>query len=241
MSLRSVFYPFRKGAVFIEASTLVVVSLLIGFVGAPMWVEHKIGKNERSAIAMLRRIAADEACFKKERLNDMNSNRVGEYGFLSDLVRLRPVQIDPETQELAEVSRYCGVDCRDGILTRDGYHFLIYLPDAKGRGNAFAPECCIGRPINAEDAEADEQAWCCYAWPVRYGTTGKRTFFINQSGEIHATDQIEGVRGNTPYSAKDRVPDPEAAFVPETEFHVMIGTLACDAPAKDRETWTKVD
>ncbi len=218
-------------------AVIATIFLYVHFIHTP----HRIEKNERSAIAMLRRIAADEGCFKENRLSDVNGNRVGEYGFLSDLIRVRPLQLDPVTGEPAEQSMYCGVDCRDGILTCSGYHFLVYLPDEKGRGQVFVPEARLGRPIDASDASADEAGWCCYAWPEGYAMTGKRTFFINQAGEIHATDQKESVAGKTPYSAKDRIPDPEAAFVPETDVRVMMSTVADGQPAKDRETWTRVN
>jgi len=29
--------------------------------------------------------------------------------------------------------------------------------------------------------------WCCYAWPLAFGTSGMRTFFVNHRGDVLTT------------------------------------------------------
>ncbi|MDP6504771.1 MAG: hypothetical protein QF886_14195, partial [Planctomycetota bacterium] len=36
--------------------------------------------------------------------------------------------------------------------------------------------------------EQGDEHWCAYAWPSSYGWTGRRAFFINESGRVHTTE-----------------------------------------------------
>ena len=49
-----------------------------------------------------------------------------------------------------------------------------------------------GRVRQRERAAARELQWSCYAWPLEYGWTAKRAFFINQSGDTLVTVNQEG-------------------------------------------------
>ncbi|MCB9826272.1 MAG: DUF2950 family protein [Planctomycetes bacterium] len=40
----------------------------------------------------------------------------------------------------------------------------------------------------AEDPDLAETAWCAYAWPASYQQSGNRTFFVNQAGDVLATE-----------------------------------------------------
>jgi hypothetical protein len=73
-------------------------------------------------------------------------------------------------------------EVKNGTFTRSGYHFRIYLADAKGGGVHEADG------VDKVDADTAETVWCCYAWPVKHGETGTRTFFVNQWGDVLATD-----------------------------------------------------
>jgi hypothetical protein len=74
------------------------------------------------------------------------------------------------------------------------------------------------------DALRAEQYWCCYAWPSAYGTTGRRAFFVNDTGHLLATDNSV-VR----YTGGVTTPWSNAAFEAATS-----GTLACRTAANTR-------
>lgn len=56
-------------------------------------------------------------------------------------------------------------------LTMDGYRFGIYLP---------------------ADPDLRETSWVVYAWPEKYGWSGRRVFGIDQSGDIIVGQNAEG-------------------------------------------------
>ncbi len=73
-----------------------------------------------------------------------------------------------------------------GEVERSGYVFRLYLPDAAGHG--IRDQAGGGVAAGALDPDYAEQLWCAYAWPLRYGVSGRRTFFVNQHGDILFTD-----------------------------------------------------
>jgi hypothetical protein len=84
------------------------------------------------------------------------------------------------------------------------------------------------------DAARAERYWCCYAWPVTYGSTGKRTFFVNESGHVLAADNLVWH-----YSGSLAPPAVAAAFEASTS-----GTLDCrtaaDTLGHDGHRWSEL-
>ena len=83
-------------------------------------------------------------------------------------------------------------------------------------------------------ADMAETTWCGYASPANYSTSGNRTFFVNQSGDVLAC------RNNTAqYSGTTTVPTAgTAAFV---QAGGMAGTVAANVTAADSEAWFVVN
>jgi hypothetical protein len=73
----------------------------------------------------------------------------------------------------------------DGAASRSGYLFRIWLPEKDG---AFVGETQSGFAAGRADPDAAERRWRCYAWPRRYDHTGIRSFAVDESGDIFATD-----------------------------------------------------
>jgi hypothetical protein len=65
-----------------------------------------------------------------------------------------------------------------------GYAFRVFFSEPPTPPAAETPE----EKLPAEAASAPLH-WCAYAMPVRYGWTGHRTFFINESGQIYFIDE----------------------------------------------------
>ena len=91
----------------------------------------------------------------------------------------------------------------DGEVSRSGYLYAVYLPDAAGDGVKEAGGG--GMPAGGVDADVTETTWCAYAWPANYGNTGNRTFFVNQGGDIVTSE-------DSTYAGPNAGPDPESAF-----------------------------
>ncbi|MEM8885800.1 MAG: hypothetical protein AAGD14_17175, partial [Planctomycetota bacterium] len=112
---------------------------------------------------------------------DQNRNGVGEFGYFGELAGREPVRGGEKlarpllSKDLAKV--------HNGVVTRGGYHFRIYLPDAEGRPVGEHEE------RGKVDAARAEKQWCCYAWPVAQGITGNRTFFIDGSGTLRGVTE----------------------------------------------------
>src|SRR6185503_8190789 len=71
---------------------------------------------------------------------------------------------------------------QNGLVSRSGYYFQLWLPDAAYGGVAEeATGGCVAGPF--PDPNCNEVAWCCYAWPMDVGGTGNRAFFINHEGD----------------------------------------------------------
>lgn len=76
------------------------------------------------------------------------------------------------------------------------------------------------------DPDRSERVWCLYAWPVRYGTGSRRTYFVNQEGRVLFTDH-PGYEG-------DAGPPPNAAFASGDSID---GPIAADAEGRDGNRW----
>jgi hypothetical protein len=114
----------------------------------------------------------------------------------------------------------------DGKVAKAGYYFKVFLP---GKDKAVSS----GFQVPAGEgglADAQENRWCAYAWPIQWGKTGRRAFFINEMGQPYATHSpaYSGENGPTPgaaYSAKGKNPE-------NLEGHVEEG-----GPGGDGNFW----
>ncbi len=74
-----------------------------------------------------------------------------------------------------------------GIVTKSGYNFVLYLPNAAGTGVLESGGPALPVANAGTDDDFSEVFWCAYAWPVQANTTGNRAFFVNHRGEIIQT------------------------------------------------------
>jgi hypothetical protein len=115
-----------------------------------------------------------------------------------------------------------------GEVARSGYVFAVYLPDVAGGG---LPEAANGGADPSVDADLAETTWCCYAWPANAGSTGRRTFFVNQGGDIVATE-------DPGYSGSGGGPDPESSF--SGAGATITGNVATGMTGRDGNFWRQV-
>jgi hypothetical protein len=82
----------------------------------------------------------------------------------------------------------------------------------------------------AQFRAAGEVVWCCYAWPVKHGSSGLRTFFVNQEGDVLATESAA-------YTGTGAGPKPDAAFKAARK---ITGPTAAGRKGADGNVWQPV-
>ena len=164
--------------------------------GAAVWVvmtfapvpAGRVAANEQAAVTALRDILSAQVQVATSKSVDRNGNGIGENLYLSELAGGAPIEVQGGKAVFLAPPVLPGgfASVHDGIVTRSGYQFRMFLPDASGAGVPEAPTGGAGD--SAPDPSLAEVLWCCYAWPAQYETSGARAFFINQDGVVLASD-----------------------------------------------------
>jgi type II secretory pathway pseudopilin PulG len=183
-------------------------------------------------IAILVTIALPNLLGSKIDTNEtaQNRNGAGEYGTYGEMsgnvaVRagnggakyLTPSTINPSFRAISPI----------GEMYRNGYYYRIYLPGAAGEGLIELPGGGADPAIDPDRAEA---IWCVYAWPQKYGVTGRRTFFVNQQGDITFTEDESYAGPGAPIPAG-------AAFEVGGPAGNIDGTSAVGVNGRDGNLW----
>lgn len=229
----------ESGFTLLELMIVTVVIAIIAAIAIPSLASARITSNETMTIANLNRIATAQAHVRAGTDIDSDRNGTGEYGFFQELSGVRFTRLDTngdgkaDSEGIGRVSppvlsvAFGNVD-KKGLVQRSGYIFEMYLPDEKLKWKEEK-----GRDKKYKDISAaqSERYWACYAWPVSYGNSGKRAFFVNQLGEILACSNHE-----TRYSGSKGDPKKDAVLLPGAKNN-MNEPPATGIPAKDGNIW----
>lgn len=220
----------RQGFTLIELLIVITIVVIIAAIAVPNLLSARISSNESSAIGTLKAVNAAQTQSIQRSFIDIDGDGAGEYGFFMELSGAIPPRGLVGIELLPPLLSSGFRQVTAGQTSHSGYTFIIYLPDAGGVGLS---ESAANYPLI--DANVAENFWCCYAWPLTTGQTGRRAFFINQRGEIMVSDNI-----NQGYDGAGTIPAPDAAY-PPTAAGRIDQNVTPGQPASDGGTWVVLD
>jgi len=256
----------NSGFTLIELMIVVAIIAIIASIAIPKLMSARISANENAAIATLRSIASAQAQLQSSCAIDTDADGGGEYGFFGEMagtagMRIYDAATDAPAVDAAAIldpailptafGDIIADDTGEGIVTRAGYYFKMYLPGPTNAGDiaGFPEMATLGVGGSDDPPSADpnncEVIWCCYAWPVEPESTGNRAFFVNQEGDLLQTLNNTGATQTVVlYSGLDGPPY-DAAFDSTgastlTGMGANLGIIAQGLDSVDGNVWTIV-
>ena len=195
----------------IELMIVVAIIALIAAIAIPALVSSRLASYETAVVGTLRSLVNAQTTFVTRNIVDQDGDGNGEYGFLRELTGVAVPRTKSFPLDVGDVfSVSFGAMDANGVVSKAGYCFIMYLPSA---GGPAITEAGGLPPVNRDDANVQETRWACYAWPADYASTGYRSFVVTQMGAVYEASNEAGASLGI-YDGRTDIPLPGAALVP---------------------------
>jgi type II secretory pathway pseudopilin PulG len=182
---------------------VVAIIAIIAGIAIPKLMSARLAANESAAISTLRSVSSAQAQIQSTSSIDTDADGAGEFAYFAELAGRVPMRVAagapaaPAAGAATDILNPAILSAafgnmtaspQGGIVSRQGYYFQLWLPDATN-GGGLTPglaEDPNGGKVAAPfpNPNNSEVMWCAYAWPMDRTRTGNRAFFVNQRGDL---------------------------------------------------------
>ena len=190
----------------------------------------QIWKNEGDALRILQDIHRAQVAAAKQAVIDVDGDGVGEYATLHELTGSASGRRKEPLRPPLLPNAYAPKPEHVGDLVLSGYRIRLYFPGHpmkdvtfSGPGNQLQSGQWLTarggwyttRPVSKDwmDMAHAESHWWAYAWPEELEVTGRRTFYVDQDGQVWATGPRAGA-----YEGTHSPPRADAAFAAPNRY-----------------------